>query len=126
MDFPDLKMFSLVTCHAVTTCPEAILDPPRASLLLVLDLVNTHGLAFFFPPRPIATLHAAFVDSGFSALQAFKLVVADPDAVLGSLTKEITETLPDGTEVHVSSEPRFCPLGRATCPKWAEWAGHSA
>eukprot|EP00475_Leptophrys_vorax_P032609 TRINITY_DN5052_c0_g1_i3.p1 TRINITY_DN5052_c0_g1~~TRINITY_DN5052_c0_g1_i3.p1 ORF type:complete len:347 (+),score=48.91 TRINITY_DN5052_c0_g1_i3:50-1042(+) len=33
------------------------------------------------------------------AFEAFKLIVSDPTAVLGSLTKEVTETAEDGTEV---------------------------
>lgn len=33
-------------------------------------------------------------------LQAFKLVVNDPDSILDSLTREVKETGPDGVEVH--------------------------
>lgn len=37
--------------------------------------------------------------SNVTYLQAFKIIVTDPDSVLNSLTREVKETGPDGQEV---------------------------
>lgn len=34
-------------------------------------------------------------------VQAFKIIVTDPDSVLNSLTREVKETGPDGQEVRL-------------------------
>lgn len=40
-------------------------------------------------------------------MQAFKIIVNDPDTVLNTLTREVKEVGPDGQEVNMLSEKYF-------------------